>query len=195
MSSKSWREEHSKYLKSAQWKKKRIQALDYHGAACACCGSTNLVQVHHISYLNYPGNEKMTDLIPLCRRHHKLVHKLIAELRETYKSTPTYNWLKASKEAIKAITSSEYKQRPKKKKVKKPRKKKYVFKSKRKKPKKPKLTRRQRKALRRKEELKEKKTELKLLNHPKEPFLSKESFQKLEKDPGFIKFITKIPNK
>ena len=191
MSSKSWREEYSKYLKSAKWKKKRIQALDYHGAACACCGSTNLVQVHHISYQNYPGNEKMTDLIPLCKRHHKLVHKLIGELRETYKNIDSYNWLKASKEAIKAITSSEYKQRPKKKKVKKPKKKKYVPRSKRKKTKKPKLTRSERKqASRRKEELK-RKADLKLLNHSKEPFLSKESLKKLENTPGFIEFVTK----
>ena len=179
----SWKETYSKYLKSAKWKKKRIQALDYHGAACACCGSTNLVQVHHISYLNYPGNEKMTDLIPLCRRHHQMVHKLIAELRETYKNIATYNWLKASKEAIKAITSSKYKQTPKKKKVKKPKKKKYIPRSKRKKPKKPKLTQR-------KEELK-KKTDLKLLNHPKKPFLSKESLKKLENTPDFIEFVTK----
>ena len=187
----SWKETHSKYLKSAKWKKKRIQALDYHGAACACCGSTNLVQVHHISYQNYPGNEKMTDLIPLCRHHHQLVHKLIAELREMYKDIDSYNWLKASKAAIKGITSSEYKKRPKKKKVKKPKKKKHVPRSKRKKTKKPKLTRSERKqASRRKEELK-KKTDLKLLNHSKEPFLSKEALEKLGSVPGFIKFVTK----
>ena len=116
------KEEYRKYLKSAKWKKKRIQALAYHGAECACCGSTNKIHIHHISYLNYPGNEKMTDLIPLCEDHHQLVHKLIAELRERNKNTPTYkyiswedDWLKASKEAIKSITSSKYKQKPKKK--------------------------------------------------------------------------------
>ena len=41
-----------------------------------------------------------------------------------------------------------------------------------------------------KEELK-KKTDLKLLNHPKKPFLSKESLKKLENTPDFIEFVTK----
>jgi len=180
------KEEYSKYLKSARWKRKRIQALDYHGAECACCGSTNKIHIHHISYLNYPGNEKMTDLIPLCEYHHQLVHKLITELRERNKNTPTYNWLKASKEAIKSITSSKYKQKPKKK-IKKKR----VVKSKRKKTKKPKLTRNQRKALQRKKETKEKKVELKSLNHTKEPFLTKEKFDKLNNVPEFEKFAKK----
>lgn len=177
------KEEYRKYLKSTKWKKKRAQALDYHGAECACCGSTNNIHIHHISYLNYPGNEKMTDLIPLCEDHHQLVHKLIAELR---KRNSTYSWLKASKEAIKAITSTEYKRKPKKK-VKKKR----VVKSKRKKTKKLKLTRNQRKASRRKKEIKKKKEELKSLNHTKEPFLEKEQFDKLGNDPEFKKFAKK----
>jgi hypothetical protein len=187
------KEEYRKYLKSTTWKKKRIQALAYHGAECACCGSTDNIHIHHISYLNYPGNEKMTDLIPLCEDHHQLVHKLIAELRERNKNIPTYkyiswedDWLKASKEAIKAITSTEYKRKPKKK-VKKKR----VVKSKRKKTKKPKLTRNQRKASRRKKEIKKKKEELKSLNHTKEPFLEKEQFDKLGNDPEFKKFAKK----
>ena len=185
MLSESWREEHSKYIKSAQWKKKRIQALDHHGKACACCGSNNQVEVHHISYLNCPGNEKMTDLIPLCKSHHQLVHKYIAELREKYKYMATYSWLKASKEAIKAVLST--------------RSKKYVPKSKRKKakcerkqkpPKKKtkKLTRNQRKILRRKEQLK-RKAELKALNHSNKPFLSKKSLEKLESLPDFITYL------
>jgi hypothetical protein len=122
MSSKSWRKDHSKYLKSNKWKKKRREALDYHGAACASCGATDNLHIHHINYSHW-GNEKMTDLIPLCEYHHNLVHKLIDELRETYKNTPTYNWLKASNAAIEAIKSSKYNRRPKaKKKIKKPKK-------------------------------------------------------------------------
>ena len=121
MFSKNWRKEHSKYLKSNKWKKKRIEALDYHGAACASCGTNDNLHVHHINYDHW-GNEKMTDLIPLCEYHHSLVHKLIDELRETYRNTPTYSWLKASNDAIEAIKSSKYNRRPKpKKKIKKPR--------------------------------------------------------------------------
>ena len=123
MSSEIWRNQHSKYLRSGKWKKKRIEALDYHGAACASCGANDNLHVHHVSYENW-GNEKMTDLIPLCEYHHGLVHKLIEELRERYRKNPTYSWLKASNEAIETIKSKKYKQKPKakKKKVKRPKK-------------------------------------------------------------------------
>ncbi len=51
--------------------------------------------------------------------------------------------------------------------------------------------RNQRKALQRKKETKEKKVELKSLNHTKEPFLTKEKFDKLNNVPEFKKFAKK----
>ena len=80
------KEEHRKYINSDLWKTKREEALAHHGHRCASCGTTKNIQVHHISYLrlshNGPGKETMEDLIPLCGRHHQLVHKLIDELKE-----------------------------------------------------------------------------------------------------------------
>ena len=120
------KEEHRKYINSDLWKTKREEALAHHGHRCASCGTTENIQVHHISYLRLshygPGKETMEDLIPLCGRHHQLVHKLINELKERNKNIPGYNWEKASKEAIEFIKSSESadlrrRQKPKKKKI------------------------------------------------------------------------------
>ena len=162
------KEEHRKYINSELWKTKRKEALAHHGHRCASCGTTENIQVHHISYLRLdyddPGKETMEDLIPLCGRHHQLVHKLITELKERNKNIPGYNWEKASKEAIKFIKSSESadlrrRQKPKKKKKKR-------------------VTKSKRKALELEKQKKQNKKELELLNHKKRPFLSKEEFDK-----------------
>ena len=165
------KEEYRKYINSDLWKTKREEALAHHGHRCASCGTTKNIQVHHISYLrlshNGPGKETMEDLIPLCGRHHQLVHKLIDELKERNKNIPGYNWEKASKEAIEFIKSSESanlrrRQKPKKKKKKR-------------------VTKSKRKALELEEQKKQNKKELELLNHKKRPFISKEEFDKITK--------------
>jgi len=109
----SRKEEHHKYINSPIWKRKRAEAYAHHGRACAACGSTEDLQMHHISYLNLsrkgPGKEKMEDLIPLCGHHHDLVHKLIKQYKEEFnKNKPYYNFEKASKEAIEAIVPKKY---------------------------------------------------------------------------------------
>jgi excinuclease UvrABC ATPase subunit len=108
----SWRGEHDKYLKSKTWKNKRLAAFAHHGKKCACCDSTDKLEVHHISYMTYNrrgrGTELMRDLIPLCQLHHRLIHQLINELRDSRKFDPKYNWEKASKEALKYLLSSNY---------------------------------------------------------------------------------------
>ena len=105
-------DEHKKYINSKIWKAKRQQALAHHGCECASCGATEDIQVHHISYLNLnrkgPGKETMEDLIPLCKRHHHLVHALIEEYRQYNKKRHDYNWEKASKEAINYLVPRKY---------------------------------------------------------------------------------------
>ena len=167
------KEEHRKYINSELWKTKRKEALAHHGHRCASCGTTENIQVHHISYLRLdyddPGKEIMEDLIPLCGRHHQLVHKLITELKGRNKNIPGYKTKKASKEAIEFIKSSEsanlrrqqrghspHSQKPKKKK-------------------------KNRKSVKRKKQKEQNKKELELLNHKKRPFISKEKFDKITK--------------
>jgi hypothetical protein len=105
----SWQLEHNKYLNSSTWSKKREEAFAYHGKKCASCGSTKLLCIHHVSYITYndkgKGKELMQELIPLCRRHHDLVHELIREFLADRKNDYKYNWDKASQEAIDYLVS------------------------------------------------------------------------------------------
>lgn len=46
------------------------------GKACAVCGQRSLhLHVHHLHYRNV-GDEKSSDLVVLCNRHHEEIHKL-----------------------------------------------------------------------------------------------------------------------
>ena len=58
------------YLESAQWKRKRQQALAYHGRTCQACGATRGLQIHHLHYRT-PDQERMPDLVVLCSRCHR----------------------------------------------------------------------------------------------------------------------------
>lgn len=100
----TWKQQYSKYIKSSTWRHKREEAFAYHGRRCACCSSTKILCIHHISYHTYnnkgPGEELMHELVPLCQHHHRLVHDLIKEFVEHHKYDYKYNWDKASREAI-----------------------------------------------------------------------------------------------
>ena len=89
-----------KYLQSPEWKKKRQEALNYYGSKCFICGieaggskgidiwGNNyfcVLEIHHMTYQDL-GQERMEDLIPLCKQKcHFLVHKLIDFYRHSEK--------------------------------------------------------------------------------------------------------------
>lgn len=56
------------YLQSDEWKEKRDRRRTIDGK-CAICGSKIDLNVHHLTYENVP-NEKTSDLVTLCRKHH-----------------------------------------------------------------------------------------------------------------------------
>lgn len=62
------------YLKSAHWRAKRKEALEYHGPKCDKCGTDQNLQVHHKTYARL-GREKMKDLQILCQTHHNELHE------------------------------------------------------------------------------------------------------------------------
>ena len=75
--------EYSRYLKSDEWAAKRAERLLLDDNKCALCdrpngtrkdGVTPILQIHHISYQRL-GNEPMEDLISVCARCHKLLHR------------------------------------------------------------------------------------------------------------------------
>jgi len=184
------KKEYKRYLKSSAWGKKKKQAHAHHKETCCKCGITSnqlrglkikdslakYLHVHHISYLNFK-KETMEDLCLLCEPCHAYVHEEIDKRtckKRGVKRVPGKRKFdeEVSREIIAEITSTP----PKKPRVKK--KKQPSPKSKRKKAK-----------IKKKPDIQ--KEILKLLNHPKEPFLSKESLEKLRNVPGFIKFVTK----
>lgn len=52
------------------------KTLELFNNCCAICGS-NQVQCHHIRYGGLYGGRKtyMGNIIPLCKKHHDMVHK------------------------------------------------------------------------------------------------------------------------
>jgi len=61
------------YLKSSAWKRKRKQALKFHGSYCHHCKSEENLHVHHTTYTHI-FNEHMEELRILCADCHRMVH-------------------------------------------------------------------------------------------------------------------------
>ena len=70
--------DYAAYIRSSAWAKVkrryRASKLPQH---CAVCGDAK-VDLHHRTYKRL-GNERLTDLIPLCRPHHGDVHAMVKE--------------------------------------------------------------------------------------------------------------------
>ena len=65
--------EYAEYLKSEHWQSIRVKALERADNKCQLCSSEVMLQVHHNTYKNR-GNEKLTDLVVLCRGCHSKFH-------------------------------------------------------------------------------------------------------------------------
>lgn len=66
--------EHAEYIKSEEWKHKRDIVLVRDNFKCSCCGDTENLNVHHITYENYK-DEYLHELITLCKKCHYKAHK------------------------------------------------------------------------------------------------------------------------
>lgn len=81
------------YLKTNEWKNKRIQKAEQQNYKCEICGKTVLsgYHIHHKTYKNFM-NEPLSDLQFLCEDCHKEVHRKKHE-RTAYgvKSKPKNN--------------------------------------------------------------------------------------------------------
>lgn len=76
----NYKQEYIKYIKSKEWKQKRIEFYDFlikSGIEIECdiCGSKKCLDVHHMTYNNFK-NEDLYDLQLLCRKCHQLKHCL-----------------------------------------------------------------------------------------------------------------------
>ena len=63
------------YLKSSQWKKKRLKAIKLAGGKCSACGSLNDLQVHHKHYKTLFQESPKNDLVVFCAGCHQNHHE------------------------------------------------------------------------------------------------------------------------
>lgn len=68
---------YARYLKSVHWAQLRHAVLTRDGFRCQHkgCGSPRRVEPHHKFYRERFEDSQPEDLISLCHRHHKAVHK------------------------------------------------------------------------------------------------------------------------
>ncbi len=86
---------HREYLKSATWKDIRQQVLERDNHTCRC--GQRGYDVHHKHYRNW-GNERLEDLITLCRTCHEQLHAIQRGTRKSKSigTTAIYNYLTKS---------------------------------------------------------------------------------------------------
>ncbi len=77
---------HRKYLQSEDWAQVRVDLLIEVGFQCERCKSKRNLQVHHLNYDRFGGDELRDDLIVLCSYHHRLEHNLIKTKHKQNKS-------------------------------------------------------------------------------------------------------------
>lgn len=65
------------YLESDVWRRTRDLALEYYGNACCLCNGRSRLDVHHRTY-DRAGQERLADLIVLCRQCHAHFHRRAA---------------------------------------------------------------------------------------------------------------------
>lgn len=85
---------HKKYLKSAQWKRKRNYLLLKRKTKCEICKNdfeSKYLDLHHRTYRRW-GVERQADLSFLCKNCHIKLHEkfTIGELEEDYNTTKAY---------------------------------------------------------------------------------------------------------
>lgn len=70
---------YSDYLQTSHWKILRFRALKSAGFRCSLCNSDGLLDVHHRTYERL-GNEKLKDLVALCRTCHSRFHDKLTKV-------------------------------------------------------------------------------------------------------------------
>lgn len=62
------------FMQSDEWRHIRGLRLDIAGHRCEQCGTTEDLQVHHLTYERFGGDENMQDLQALCKTCHERAH-------------------------------------------------------------------------------------------------------------------------
>lgn len=76
--------DYESYITSDNWEQFKKRYYASHEKRCVVCGTCDNVQLHHHTYARL-GSEADTDVVPLCKEHHKGVH-LLHKKRKQYQS-------------------------------------------------------------------------------------------------------------
>ena len=63
----------SGFFYNKRWKKAKHKWKEKLGGCCSVCGSQTHLELHHID--KNRKNNKLSNLVLLCRKHHRAVHK------------------------------------------------------------------------------------------------------------------------
>ena len=66
--------EYDQFMQSEEWQDIRTVMLDIYNHQCDVCGATEDLQVHHLTYERFGGDERTTDLQVLCKPCHEKAH-------------------------------------------------------------------------------------------------------------------------
>ena len=65
---------YDKFMASDEWAHLRKIKLEFADYECEKCGAAGPLDVHHLTYERFGGDELLTDLQVLCRECHETVH-------------------------------------------------------------------------------------------------------------------------
>lgn len=63
------------YIRSPAWNAKRKQRLEIDNHKCQMCGTSEELQIHHITYDRLGNEDIHKDIVTLCKSCHRDIHK------------------------------------------------------------------------------------------------------------------------
>ena len=84
---KEWYRKHNDYLRSPEWKERRMKVLRRDGYMCQACLQNPATQVHHLSYDHW-GHEPLFELTSICKPCHDKITEMDHNRRNGQKSEP-----------------------------------------------------------------------------------------------------------
>jgi 5-methylcytosine-specific restriction endonuclease McrA len=91
--------EYRSYIASPEWRAKReeMKRRSKRGYSCAPCGATDRLDLHHRTYKRL-GNERLSDLMWLCRPCHDAVHAIVRDWKASGANPSKRNLWTAARE-------------------------------------------------------------------------------------------------
>ena len=110
----------SDYIKTKEWRKKRLETFLKKWKKCMKCWSEKQIQVHHSNYSRLWDEDIGIDLFPLCTRCHNFFHKKYEPAKKAFNKPALKKKKKQPKWKRAKIAQKKQKKVMEKKKLKEP---------------------------------------------------------------------------